>query len=115
MIDDVLRLFFLMDPHDLRNALDALNLSDAEAARLLYISPNVLARYLLGQQKIPGPLVAAVEAWQRCGPPPGAQLITEKAKPGTIALMRELRDALAAPPQEAAAAPKPKRRSKKAE
>jgi hypothetical protein len=101
-----------MDARELRSALDDLGLTDGEAARLLYITPNVLMGYLDARRKIPGPLVAAVEGWQRHGPPPGARLISEHAKPGTIKLMRELRDALAGEPAEPAAKPR-KPRSKK--
>src|SRR6185503_7075915 len=103
-----------MDARELRAALDGLGLTDGEAARLLYITPNVLMNYLDGRRKIPGPLVAAVEAWQRHGAPPGAKLISEQAKPGTIKLMRELRDALAAEPAEAPAKSR-KPRAKKLE
>src|SRR2546423_9110444 len=90
-----------MDAKELREALDELELSDGEAARLLYISPVILMKYVLGERKIPGPMVAAIEAWQRNGLPPGAKLVTEQARPGTLKLMRNLRDSLASPPQEA--------------
>src|SRR5260370_39344698 len=102
-----------MDARELRVALDQLGLSDGEAARLLYISPTILSKYLLAQRKIPGPVVAAVESWQRCGPPPGARLVTQEAKPEAIKLMRELRDSLSAPAEDTA--PQPKRSRKKAE
>ena len=83
---------------ELREALDAIGLTETEAARLLYITPNALLQYVNGQRKIPGPMVAAVEAWQRHGAPPGATLATEHIKPAQLKLMRELRDSLSEEP-----------------
>jgi hypothetical protein len=97
-----------MDPRALREALDELSLPDGEAARLLYITPNVLWQYLQGKRKIPGPLVAAVEAWQRHGLPPGATTAKETMEPGKLELMKKLRDSLAEPPEE----PKKRKRRK---
>jgi len=104
-----------MDARELRAALDQIGLADGEAARLLYITPNVFMGYLDGRRKIPGPLVAAVEGWQRHGPPPGAKLVADQAKPGTIELMRELRDALAGQPGEPAPRTRKARSKKSAE
>src|SRR5262245_43597564 len=98
-----------MTAKELQDLLDTLGLTQAEAARLLYITPNVLGAYLNGQRKIPGPLVAAVEAWERHGPPPGAKQVSEEIEPGKLKLMKELRDSLAGD----TAPPEPKRRGKK--
>ena len=102
-----------MTSGELQGLLDEIGLSQTEAARLLYITPNQLLQYLNGQRKIPGPLVAAVEAWQRHGPPPGALLASEQVRPGQLKLMKELRDSLAqksddpAPPRKRKARPHP--------
>ena len=88
-----------MDARELRAALDELSLPDGEAARLLYITPNVLWQYLQGKRKIPGPMVAAIEAWQRHGLPPGATTAKETIEPGKLELMKQLRDSLAEPPE----------------
>jgi hypothetical protein len=98
-----------MNPRELRESLDGIGLSDGEAARLLYITPNALWQYLQGKRKIPGPLVAAVEAWQRHGPPPGAKSVAETTEPGKLKLMKKLRDSLATPED----SPAPKRSRKK--
>ena len=87
-----------MDARDLRAALDELSLPDGEAARLLYITPNALWQYLQGKRKIPGPMVAAIEAWQRHGPPPDAKTAKETIEPGKLELMKKLRDSLADEP-----------------
>src|SRR5882672_3185401 len=76
------RVHLTMDARDLRAALDELSLPDGEAARLLYITPNALWQYLQGKRKIPGPMVAAIEAWQRHGVPPGATTAKETMEPG---------------------------------
>jgi hypothetical protein len=86
-----------MNSRDLRAALDELGLSDGEAAQQLYITPNALWQYLQGQRKIPGPLIAAVEAWRRHGPPPGAKIVTEQVEPGKLKLMKKLRESLTEP------------------
>jgi hypothetical protein len=99
-----------MTSSELRTALDGLGLSDGEAAQLLYITPNVLSAYLLGQRKIPGPMVAAIEAWQRHGPPPGAKLVTEGTPPKTLKLMRDLRDSLAEGTDDTPAPKRPKKK-----
>ena len=96
-----------MDAHELRAALDELSLPDGEAARLLYITPNALWQYLQGKRKIPGPMVAAIEAWQRHGPPPDAKTARETIEPGKLELMKKLRDSLADQPHET---PKGKRK-----
>src|SRR5689334_3921549 len=90
-----------MDARELRAALDELSLPDGEAARLLYITPNALWQYLQGKRKIPGPMVAAIEAWQRHGPPPDAKTARETIEPGKLELMKKLRDSLAEEPEEA--------------
>jgi hypothetical protein len=97
-----------MNAHELRTALDQLSLPDGEAARLLYITPNALWQYLQGKRKIPGPMVAAIEAWQRHGPPPDAKTASETIEPGQLKLMKQLRDSLAEEPE------KPVKRKRKA-
>jgi hypothetical protein len=104
-----------MDPHQLRAALDELSLPDGEAARLLYITPNALWQYLQGKRKIPGPMVAAIEAWQRHGPPPDAKTAKETIEPGKLALMKQLRDSLADEPEQSVKKKKSKKTSNSAE
>ena len=94
---------------ELQGILDELGLAQAEAARHLYLTTTQLGAYLQGRHRIPGPLKAAVEAWQRHGLPPGAKRIDRDVDPKQLRLMRELRDSLADAPTEP---PKPRKARK---
>ncbi len=54
-----------VSPTELRKILKSLGLSQSEAARRLYVSVNAVQRWISGERKIPGPAIAALEAWQR--------------------------------------------------
>ena len=52
-------------PNELRKTLKRLGLSQSEAARRLYIDVSTIQRWVAGNRKVPGPAIAALEAWQR--------------------------------------------------
>ena len=54
-----------VSPSELRKVLKGLGLSQSEASRRLYVSVNTVQRWVSGARKIPGPVIAALEAWQR--------------------------------------------------
>jgi transcriptional regulator with XRE-family HTH domain len=47
----------------LRAALKVLELSQSEAARRLGVRQSTMYRWLAGERKIPGPVVAAITCW----------------------------------------------------
>ncbi len=53
-----------MTPQELRDTLQELELSQSEAARRLGVEQSTMYRWLSGESKIPGPVEAAIEAWQ---------------------------------------------------
>src|SRR2546422_8027675 len=46
-------------------ALKRLGLSQSEAARRLRVEQSTMWRWLAGERRIPGPVVAAIECWER--------------------------------------------------
>ena len=50
-------------PRQLRAALKRLRLSQSEAARRLGVQQSTMYRWLAGERKIPGPVVAALKCW----------------------------------------------------
>lgn len=62
-----------MNAGELRDLLEALNLRQTEAARLLRIDPRTMRRYVLGECRVPGPVAAALETWARSGIPRGLE------------------------------------------
>jgi transcriptional regulator with XRE-family HTH domain len=48
----------------LRRALTALGLSQSEGARRLGVEQSTMYRWCAGKQPVPGPVVAAVQAWR---------------------------------------------------
>jgi hypothetical protein len=54
-----------MTPAELRAALDALGLSERQAARRLRIGEQSLHEWLSGSRVIPGPVAQLVQTWQR--------------------------------------------------
>jgi transcriptional regulator with XRE-family HTH domain len=52
-----------MTPHQLRAALKRLRLSQSEAARRLGVQQSTMYRWLAGERKIPGPVIAALKCW----------------------------------------------------
>jgi len=52
-----------MTPRQLRAALKRLRLSQSEAARRLGVEHSTVYRWLAGERKIPGPVVAALKCW----------------------------------------------------
>ena len=52
-----------MTPRRLRAALKRLKLSQSEAARRLGVKQSTMYRWLAGERKIPGPVVAALKCW----------------------------------------------------
>ena len=51
-----------MEAHQLRQSLDRLNLSPAETAQLLGVTPRTVRRWLDGEE-MTGPAVQAIRAW----------------------------------------------------
>ena len=64
-MDDVILSSGVVTPAKLRKSLKQLGLSQSEAARRLYVEGSTLRRWLSGARKIPGPVVACFEAWER--------------------------------------------------
>ena len=54
-----------VSPAEFRKILKSLGLSQSEAARRLYVTVTTVQRWVRGTRKIPGPVIAALEAWQR--------------------------------------------------
>lgn len=54
-----------VSPTELRKVLKRLGLSQSEASRRLYVSVKTVQRWVSGARAIPGPAIAALEAWQR--------------------------------------------------
>ena len=54
-----------VSPSEFRKVLKRLGLSQSEASRRLYVSVNTVQRWVSGARAIPGPAIAALEAWQR--------------------------------------------------
>lgn len=52
-----------MTPRALRVALKRLRLSQSEAARRLGVQQSTIYRWLAGERKIPGPVIAAIKCW----------------------------------------------------
>ena len=48
-----------------RKYLDRLGLSQAEAARRMYVTTTTVFRWASEARKIPGPVVALLECWER--------------------------------------------------
>lgn len=57
-----------MTPRQLRAALKHLRLSQSEAARRLGVQQSTMYRWLAGERKIPGPVIAAVNCWRKLPP-----------------------------------------------
>ncbi len=52
-------------PSEFRKQLKKLGLSQSEAARRLYVEVSTVQRWVRGVRRIPGPVIACLEAWQR--------------------------------------------------
>jgi len=49
----------------LRKVLSRLDLTQAEAARRMHVSTQAMQYWVTGQRKIPGPVIALLECWER--------------------------------------------------
>jgi transcriptional regulator with XRE-family HTH domain len=54
-----------MTGQEIQEHLQALGVSQAEAAQLLGVSPRTMTRWCAGGEKVPGPAEAALRAWRR--------------------------------------------------
>ena len=54
-----------VSPSEFRKVLKRLGLSQSEASRRLYVTVTTVQRWVRGARKVPGPAIAALEAWQR--------------------------------------------------
>jgi hypothetical protein len=54
----------MMTPHELREHINALRLTKADAAQLLNVSPRTVSRWFEGEE-VPGPVEQAFRAWRR--------------------------------------------------
>ncbi len=52
-----------MTPQQLRSAIHRLGISQVELSRRLGVNPRTVRRWVLGEQVVPGPVVAAVKCW----------------------------------------------------
>lgn len=57
--------FGRMTPAQFRQALKRLGLSQSEAARRLYVAIPTVQRWVSGKRRIPGPVIACLESWER--------------------------------------------------
>jgi transcriptional regulator with XRE-family HTH domain len=54
-----------MTAAEFRKALKRLGLTQSEAARRLYVTFSAVNRWATGKRSIPGPVIAALESWER--------------------------------------------------
>ena len=54
-----------VSPSEFRKQLKRLGLTQSEAARRLYVEVSTVQRWARGARKIPGPVIACLESWQR--------------------------------------------------
>ena len=52
-------------PSQFRRKLKDLGLSQSECARRMYVAVNTVQRWISGENKIPGPVIALLESWTR--------------------------------------------------
>src|ERR1700691_5215486 len=55
----------MMTGQEVQEHLQALSLTQADAAQLLGISPRTMTRWCTGGEEVPGPAEAALRAWRR--------------------------------------------------